>query len=114
MGFLWGFYGFSILYRILEAHGRRFMNIWSYGVSMGFLLCILQLLCIASLHHGECAYIKIFKIHGFLFGFFTAFVYSLYSVQRSTTGAWFDENGKKPHGHPIRPLHSRLYFRDTC
>ena len=21
---------------------------------------------------------------------------------------------EKPHGHPIRPLHHRLYFRDTC
>ena len=32
----WDFYGFSIFYRILEADGTRFMNIWSYGMSMGF------------------------------------------------------------------------------
>ena len=31
------FMGFSIFYRILEADGTRFMNIWSYEVSMGFL-----------------------------------------------------------------------------
>ena len=42
----WDFYrvfmGFSIFYRILEADGIRFMNIWTYGVSMSFLWCILQ------------------------------------------------------------------------
>ena len=63
------FMGFSIFHRILEADGTRFMNIWSYRVSMGFLWCISQLLCIASLHHGECTYIKNFQIRGFLYGF---------------------------------------------
>ena len=37
-GFLWSFF---IFYRLLEANGTRFMNVWSYGVSMVFLWCIL-------------------------------------------------------------------------
>ena len=40
----WDFYGvfvgLSIFYRIFEADGTRFMNVWSYGVSMVFLWCI--------------------------------------------------------------------------
>ena len=71
MGFLWRFYGVSVFYRILEADGTRFMNIWSYGVSMGLLWRILQLLCIASLHHGECTYIKIFRFIGFYMVFYS-------------------------------------------
>ena len=50
----------------------------------GILVMYFTNLCIASLRHGECAYIKIFYIHGFLYAFFTAFVYSLCSVQGST------------------------------
>ena len=30
--------GFSIFYRILEANGTWFMNIWFYGVSIGVFM----------------------------------------------------------------------------
>ena len=45
------------------------MNIWSYGVSMGLLWCILKLLCIASLYHDKCTNTKNFQIHGIFNGF---------------------------------------------
>ena len=68
--FLWVFMGFPIFYRILKANGTWFMNIWSYGVSMGFLWCILKLLCIASLHHDKCVSTQqIFRYMGFLMVF---------------------------------------------
>ena len=60
--------GFSIFYRLLKANGKWFMNIWSYGVPMVFLWCILELLCIAYLHYGECTYIKKFQIHRIFMG----------------------------------------------
>ena len=64
-GFLWVFMEFPIFYRILKANGTRFMNIWSYRVSMVFLWCLLKLLCIASLHHDKCTYTKNFRFIGF-------------------------------------------------
>ena len=122
MGFIWGFYGvFDIL---LSDFGswwytiHEYMVLWGvYGIFMVYFTTFVY-----SLSAPWRVYLhKKFSDSCVFIWYFTAFVYTLCSVQRSTNAdaqqlirsAWFDKNGQKPRGDPIRPLHRRLYFRDT-